>query len=174
MEVVWLSSLSWGHREGGELTCPHQTALLPHGPHLAHLHQGRGLTSRAHLVPIESVHVPGAPELLRTQQKTGEARRPGQKGARSGFCSSVLKAGAMHGGSQRAPAEGDLEAVQELGGWWGPCGGKGAVPRLHPQHRSAWMLPHHTGPDPPANTHTLSAAPTTSYRAQTIWSLSCP
>lgn len=95
MEVVWLSFLSRDHREGEELTCPHQTSLLPHGPDLSHLHQARGLTSRAHLVPIESVHVPGAPELLWTQQKTGEAGMPEQKGARSGFCSSVLRAGAM-------------------------------------------------------------------------------
>lgn len=42
-------------------------------------------------------------------------------------------------------------------------GGRGAVPRLQPQHRSVWMLPHHTSPDP---------SPEKSYRAQTVcWSL---
>ena len=30
----------------------------------------------------------------------------------------------------------------------GRVGGRGVVPCLQPQHRSAWMLPHHTGPDP--------------------------
>lgn len=38
-------------------------------------------------------------------------------------------------------------------------GGRGAVPRLQPQHWSVWMLPHHTSPDP---------SPEKSYRAQTV------
>lgn len=126
MEVVWLSFLSRDHREGEELTCPHQTSLLPHGPDLSHLHQARGLTSRAHLVPIESVHVPGAPELLRTQQKTGEAGMPEQKGARSGFCSRFSGRGQWHhgSGSQQAPAEETWRQFRSLEVDGGRGGGK--------------------------------------------------